>query len=123
MPGAPTNNLLLASLPEALCAEVSSAGRVTSHERGDTIHALGDRIDELAFPLDGLVSLTVDTSEGQTVEVAITGIEGFVGVGRYLGQAVAANNAIVQTAGRGTPCASGRGQRCCRPRGPVTLGR
>ncbi len=92
-------NLLLASLPVRLREQLTRDGQLISHERGDRLHNIGDEITEFLFPVTGMVSLTVDTSEGQTVEVAITGREGFVGASRYLGARTAATNAVVQVAG------------------------
>ncbi len=92
-------NLLLASLPARLRDQLTGAGQLLSHERGDRLHNIGEVITEVVFPVSGVVSLTVDTSEGQTVEVAITGREGFVGASRYLGSPTAPTNAVVQVAG------------------------
>jgi CRP-like cAMP-binding protein len=93
------SNFLLALLPEADLTTLEGRGRVERHDRGDVLYGKGDPITEFAFPLNGVVSLTVDTSEGQTVEVAIVGNEGFVGVSRFLGRNEADTNAVVQVAG------------------------
>ncbi|HYI22666.1 MAG TPA: Crp/Fnr family transcriptional regulator [Candidatus Limnocylindrales bacterium] len=74
-------------------------GRTERYERGDLLVKLGDPIPDLGFPLSGMISLTIDTSEGQTVEVAVTGREGFVGVGRFLGREISDTNAVVQVPG------------------------
>jgi CRP-like cAMP-binding protein len=97
-PESPTNFLLLL-LPSAARTSLLSAGRLEQHERGDVLYNNGDPIQELAFPLSGVISLTVDTSEGQTVEVAIVGNEGFAGVSRFLGRNQGDTNAVVQVAG------------------------
>ena len=100
MPGQPSgDNLLLGFLPESVRDPLLAAGRIVSHERGSVVYSIGQPVKELAFPLTGLVSLTVDTFDGQTVEVAIIGHEGFVGVGRYLGRTTADTNAMAQVAG------------------------
>jgi CRP-like cAMP-binding protein len=75
------------------------AGRVVDHGSGDPIFTIGSPYDGLTFPLTGLVSITVDTTDGQTVEVAVTGREGFAGVSRYLGARMADSNAVVQVPG------------------------
>ncbi len=75
------------------------SARLSHHDRGDQLYATGDVVDELTFPLTGLVSMTLDSREGTTVEVAIVGPQGFVGLDRYLGTPTASTNAVVQVAG------------------------
>jgi CRP-like cAMP-binding protein len=93
-------NLLLASLPENVRRDLTAGGQVVDHDRSDQLFAIGGPVDRLSFPLSGMISLTVDTSEGQTVEVAIAGREGFAGAGRYLGRQLAETNGIVQVPGQ-----------------------
>ena len=95
----PAANWVLAALPPALRDRLLADARIEDHESGTTLFKMGDAVREFAFPLSGIVSLTVDTSEGQQVEVAITGKEGVVGIGRLLGFETADTNAVVQVAG------------------------
>ena len=83
-----SRNHLLLSLTDGRIDYLLSKGKVERYERGDLLVKLGDPIPDLGFPLSGMVSLTVDTREGQTVEVAVTGREGFFGVGRFLGREI-----------------------------------
>lgn len=92
------NRLLAAAAPTQLDQLLRSA-RVAKHEHGHVLFAAGDVVEELFFPLDGLISLTVNTQDGTAVEVAILGSTGFAGVDRYLGTPVASSNAVVQVAG------------------------
>lgn len=98
-PAAPTLNHFLAALPAATVRTLVESGHDGPAREGVRLFAIGQPVEEFVFPLSGMVSLTVDTSEGQSVEVAVTGCEGFVGVGRYLGKATADSNAVVQVAG------------------------
>ena len=46
-----------------------------------------------------MISLTIDTSDGRSVEVAVIGNEGFSGVNRFLGRPTSDTNAVVQVGG------------------------
>ena len=86
-------NLMLRSLSADARASFIDGAVPVAHARGVTLHDVGGQIDELVFPLSGLISLTIDTSEGRSVEVAVIGNEGFSGVNRFLGRTVADTNA------------------------------
>jgi CRP-like cAMP-binding protein len=94
----PRNRLLDTATPNEMPASIRKA-RVIRHEQGYELWRRGDRIEEIVFPLDGLVSITIDTTEGDTVEVAIIGAEGMAGFERILGSEWADWNAVVQVAG------------------------
>jgi CRP-like cAMP-binding protein len=93
------DNELFARLPEQLQGRLKHAGRVVEERSGSRLQAAGDPIVEFTFPLTGLVSLTMDTSDGQSVEVAVVGAEGFVGISRFLGVPNSQWSAVVQVPG------------------------
>lgn len=99
MPGQPESNLILAAISDRHRASFARAGHFAHRQYGYQLFATGEPIDELTFPLSGMVSLTVDTREGRAVEFAVTGNEGFAGVSRYLGRETADSNAVVQVTG------------------------
>lgn len=83
------------------CAdEIERVARYVDHARGDVLFREGQPLEELLFPVLGLISSTVNTREGQTVEVAINGVEGMAGVSRYLGHTNADTNAVMLVTGR-----------------------
>ena len=92
-------NRLLATAASVRREGLVDAARVTHHHRGKRLYATGDPIHELVFPLEGMVSMTLDSKEGTTVEIAIVGAEGAVGLDSYLGISRASTNAVVQVAG------------------------
>lgn len=94
-----SDNRLLAVVLSEFPDDAPQQVDVRAHDRGDELFHEGDPIDVMTFPLSGLVSLTIDTTEGQTVEVAVAGAEGIVGVSRYLGNPTADTNAMVQVSG------------------------
>ena len=63
------------------------------------LHTPGDLIRYIYFPNDAVVSLLFDVDERRTVEVAMEGNEGAVGLAGYLGRARSCSLSIVRDAG------------------------
>jgi CRP-like cAMP-binding protein len=72
---------------------------IVNHKSGALIQSAGEPIVEYVFPLSGLISLTMDTDDGHTIEVAIVGAEGVVGISRLLGDLNSQWSAVVQVPG------------------------
>jgi CRP-like cAMP-binding protein len=76
----PAANGLLATIPR------NELGRLQSHveqvrlPKGKVLYEIGDQMCHAYFPLNGMLSLLATTHEGQTVEVAMVGNEGVVGL-------------------------------------------
>jgi CRP-like cAMP-binding protein len=68
-------------------------------KQGETLHRQLERISHIYFPLQGVVSLVIDMSEGQSVEAGMIGVNGTVGGGSALNGQLALNRAIVQVEG------------------------
>jgi CRP-like cAMP-binding protein len=75
-----TDNLLLASLPEAAQGRLRSRLAPVSLRAGDILHAPGDEIRYAFFLTAGLVSLEYAGADGDTVELATVGRDGMVGI-------------------------------------------
>ena len=89
-------NHLLAGLDEAaLAGFVARAEHVRLDERAP-IHAAGDPIGHVDFPLRGLVSIVVSSHDGSTVEVGPVGCDGMVGLPISLGGETDPLEAFVQ---------------------------
>src|SRR6202163_3955621 len=58
-------------------------------------------IDHVYFPVDGVASLVITTSDGRGAEVGTIGSEGFVGLPICLGDHIATSSAYVQVPGTG----------------------
>ena len=68
--------------------------------RSNTVlYAPGDDVSHIYFPNDAVVSLLYDVDEHRTVEVAMEGNEGAVGLAIYLGGVRSCNLSIVRDAG------------------------
>jgi CRP-like cAMP-binding protein len=94
------SNSLLAGLP----GSARESPRFPGLERvelalGQVLHDPGKRIAHVYFPIDSLVSL-VSHAEGEiSVELAVVGRDGMVGVALALGDDVSASRALVQAEG------------------------
>jgi CRP-like cAMP-binding protein len=86
-PSVSVGNRILDRLSEKDRGAWLSVGREIDLNPGDVLHRFGGITAELAFPLSGIISLTMPTPEGQNVEVALVGREGVFGVNRVLGDA------------------------------------
>lgn len=73
-------NRLLAALPHEEFARVLPCLESVHLEKGEIIYVTGDRILHAYFPIQGLLSLHSTTQDGATVEVAMVGNEGIVGL-------------------------------------------
>jgi CRP-like cAMP-binding protein len=65
----------------------------------EVLYAPGDVVKYIYFPDDAVVSLLFDVDERRTVEVAMEGNEGAVGLAVYLGGVSSCNLSIVRDAG------------------------
>jgi len=63
------------------------------------VYAPGDVVRHIYFPNDAIVSLLFDVKERQSVEVAMEGNEGAVGLAVYLGGVSSCNLSVVRDAG------------------------
>src|SRR4051794_32277447 len=95
------SNLLLASLPRQSYARLEPKLREVTLKPKDMLHRAGEEQEWVYFPgKGGLVSLLALTQEGASVEVAITGREGMVGVSAALGAARVHQDSMVQNPGK-----------------------
>ena len=65
----------------------------------DVVYAPGDAVSHVYFPVDCVVSLLCKVDEGRTVEVAMEGNEGVVGLTVYMGGARSFDLSVVRDAG------------------------
>jgi CRP-like cAMP-binding protein len=71
----------------------------TTLAKGTVLYEVGERISEVYFPEDAMVSYLSGTSDGETLEVAVIGNEGVVGIAALFGESTAFR-ALVQIPGR-----------------------
>lgn len=73
-------NRILAALPQGEFSRIHPQLESVSLEKGKSIYLTGDPIRYVYFPVNGLLSLLSATETGSTVEVAMVGNEGAVGL-------------------------------------------
>jgi CRP-like cAMP-binding protein len=98
---APIANRLLAALPAAdlarLRPNLEPVALIFKKEYAEA----GAPVDHVYFPFRGVMSLLVPMPHGGTVEVALVGNEGLVGIHAYLGNPVSPFSVICQVPGNG----------------------
>lgn len=95
----PSQNHLLAALPEADYARLSSALELAPLPLGQMLYEPGQQMRHAYFPTTAIVSLHYVTESGASAETAGVGNEGIVGVALFMGGDTTSSSAVVGTAG------------------------
>ncbi|HEY0568940.1 MAG TPA: Crp/Fnr family transcriptional regulator [Xanthobacteraceae bacterium] len=98
-PRARYDNGFLSSLPAAELADLKPYLKERSLRCGECLYRPGQLIDCVIFPYSGIVSLTVPTAGGISVETAMIGREGAVGVNGGSGILHSTCNCVVRIPG------------------------
>lgn len=77
-------NHLLASLPPALYEKLAPHLKHVSLKQGQRLHEPGEIIQNIYFPIDCLLSITITLSDGAVVETGIVGCREMLGVNVFL---------------------------------------
>jgi len=77
---APNENQLLAALPRVEFERLIPHLEWVHLPRGKVLFEIGDHIRYAHFPTNGVISLLCMTEDGETVEVAMVGNEGMLGL-------------------------------------------
>jgi len=94
------NNRLLAAMPQSAMTLLKPFIRQLILQRGFVCLNEGETIEQIYFPVSGLISLVVSTSDGEVAETAMVGREGAVGLQSAFGQRLSFTRAMVQVGGR-----------------------
>lgn len=94
-----SGNRLLAALSEEAWERLAPRMRSVSLEMRDTLFEPGEKVREVLFPLEGIVSLLTVVEGGDQVELATVGREGAVGLPSLLDSNISIWRAIVQVPG------------------------
>ncbi|HEX5739151.1 MAG TPA: hypothetical protein VFY22_11630, partial [Hydrogenophaga sp.] len=84
-------NQLLAALPIDDWCYIESHLEWVEMPAGNTLHEAGCSLRHVYFPVTAVVSLVSTMLDGATVEVAVVGNEGMVGVDAFMGSSNANN--------------------------------
>jgi CRP-like cAMP-binding protein len=97
----PYKNRVLASLPAAEMKRLAPHLSPVTLKINRTLHDPGQMVDTVYFVEEGICSTVVSMENGNSVEVGITGRDGFVGLPAVLGTRHSLNRAFMQIAGHG----------------------
>ena len=93
------SNYLLAGLPQEEQAKLSAALKLIQLKSGTLLQEDGVEIEQVYFPISGMVSVLIAAADGNMVETALVGREGvvnsFVGIGLRKGF----NRSVMQVSG------------------------
>ena len=97
----PTQNRLLAALPEAEFARLAPHLQLVPMLLGDSLYEPGGQLQHVYFPTTAIVSLLYVMESGSSAEIAGAGNEGMLGIALFMGGDTTPSSAVVQTAGHG----------------------
>jgi CRP-like cAMP-binding protein len=95
----PSQNHLLAALPDADFARLAPHLELVDMPLGEVLYGPGARMQHAFFPTSAIVSLHYVTESGASAETAGVGNEGVVGIALFMGGDSTPSSAVVQTAG------------------------
>ncbi len=93
------HNEILVGLPKKECEAVFSNLEFVEMRLHDVLNEMGEPIKYCYFVNSGLASILNVMSDGKSVEVGLTGKEGFVGLPVVVGLNTSANRVVTQIAG------------------------
>ena len=105
-PPDPTQNLLLAALPDADRQRWLPQLESVSLHLGQVLYEPGDTMSHVYFPTTAIISLLYVMESGASAEIAVVGNDGLVGISLFMGGESTPNRAVVQSAGQGYRLAS-----------------
>jgi CRP-like cAMP-binding protein len=92
-------NKLLAALPKADFENLKTHFTIVSMAQGTLLFEVDDEVDQVFFPLSGMISLLVVLKNGNAIETATVGREGVVGAMAGLGLNKSRVRAVIQLPG------------------------
>ena len=95
----PGQNRLLGGLPRTAFTRVCSECELIELTRDDVLYEPGERIRDVYFPTQSVVSLVAKAARNASLEVALVGDEGMIGIPLLLGADSKSLRVIVQKSG------------------------
>lgn len=96
---APTQNRLLAMLPQEEYERILPHLSHVSFKFGEAVYESGGRMSYVYFPANTIISLLYMMENGSSAEMGMVGNEGLVGIALFMGGDTMPNRAVVQSAG------------------------
>ena len=98
-PTVPSENRLLAALPNDEYERLLPSLQQVSFSLGEVVYEFGGHLDYVYFPTTSIVSLLYTMENGASAEMGLTGNDGVVGIALFMGGGTMPNRAVVQSAG------------------------
>ncbi len=96
----PKQNALLAALPQEILERWLPFLEPVDLLLGTVLFASGAQMDHVYFPISGIVSLVQVLDSGQEAEIAVVGLDGFLGISSCMGGESTSSTLFVKCAGR-----------------------
>lgn len=103
-----TSNLLLASLSPEILDHIQPHLRAVELSFGASIAEMGEPVELVYFPHEGMISFVVELLDGARIETAMVGREGVVNASGALSGGLSMGIAAVQLAGHASAIEAGR---------------
>jgi CRP-like cAMP-binding protein len=97
----PIKNRILSSLPREDYERIVPHLKPVELPRGEVLYHTNERIEEVYFPLNAMLSLVSRMSDGANVEVGVVGYEGLGGLPYMLGAEKSPHEVMTQIPGAG----------------------
>jgi hypothetical protein len=101
LPVDPTENHLLAALPDAAWQHWLPQLERVEMPLGQVLYESGATLSHVYFPTTAIVSLLYVMENGASAEIAVVGNEGIVGISLFMGGDSTTSRAVVQSEGLG----------------------
>ena len=96
-----TSNRLLQIMPSSVYQKLEPHLKLVHLTQGEILHLAGETIQELYFPIDCMLSITLTMSDGSTIETGLIGNRDVLGINSVMGRAETTHTEyIVQVSGR-----------------------
>lgn len=95
----PNKNRILAALPPEEYERIAPHLETIPLNHGQILYETDGHIKDVYFPVNSMISLVSEMSDGTSIEVGITGFEGMVGLAVVLGVERSAHATMAQIAG------------------------
>lgn len=92
-------NSLLAALPAPVQERLAPNLKLVGMPLGKVLYESGDKVRDVYFPTDSIISLLYVMESGASAEISVIGHEGITGVALFMGGESTPSRAIVQSAG------------------------
>jgi CRP-like cAMP-binding protein len=95
----PVENRILAALPDGERENIFPYLERVSLPLGRVLFEPGDRVRQIYFPINAVISMLSAMENGATVEAGVIGYEGVVGISAILGAETSTTQILVQASG------------------------